>query len=255
MTLLITGGDGNLGRELVKLLPDSHHPTRQDLDITSSGALQEYINRNAVDSVIHCAANTSVRDCELHRHEAYITNVQGTLNVCSSLSDNWLPRFHSPSQSHRPHLVYVSTACIFPGDSSDQSYSEDDVPYPKNFYAMTKLLGEEVVKSWTRSTQCESLIVRTNFVERGKWKYPKAFVDRYGTYLYADQVAKAITDLYWGRTTGLIHVCGDKRMSMYELARLQDSNVEPTTLKDYVGPQLTVNMSLTSEKIRPIPLA
>ena len=48
---------------------------------------------------------------------------------------------------------------------------------------------------------------------------------------------------------GIIHVVGDKRMSMYELALLAGSkDVGKMTLDEYNGPSLTVDMSLSTKR-------
>jgi hypothetical protein len=77
------------------------------------------------------------------------------------------------------------------------------------------------------------------------WEYPKAFTDRYGTYLFAQGVAKGIRDILESETEErIIHLCGDRKISMYEYAVAGGSKVEPMTLADYKGPPLTKNMSL-----------
>lgn len=45
----------------------------------------------------------------------------------------------------------------------------------------------------------------------------------------------------------VIHVCGDRELSMYEYAILGGSKVEPITLGEYNGPPLTRRMSLTTK--------
>jgi dTDP-4-dehydrorhamnose reductase len=240
--LCITGASGKLGTQLRKLFPDSLAPPHGELDITNAEATREYIVNGAFDTVIHCAALTSIRYCEEHREETYNVNVNGTRNLAEALV---------ASSAKDRYFVYLSTACVFPGDSSDKYYSEDDVPYPKNLYSVTKLLGEYIVNSFSKILKV--LVIRTNFIERGDWPYPTAFSDRYATYLYSDQLGKAIKELVDKKMTGLVHICGNKRMSMYEFARLTDPKVKPMTLKDYSGPPLTVNMSLTSHRIPPIP--
>ena len=91
-----------------------------------------------------------------------------------------------------------------------------------------------------------SLIIRTNFVARKKWPYEKAFTDRFGTYLFSDQVAKAISDVYYKKLNGLIHIVGDKKISMYDLAKLTTPEIQPMTINDYDGPPLTIDMTLDS---------
>ncbi len=242
MKLCITGASGKLGSRLRRLFPGSVAPPHSELDITKADATRKYILNGSFDTVIHCAALTSIRYCEEHREETYSVNVNGTRNLIEALGA-------SPLKDR--YFIYLSTACVFPGDAPDKYYSEDDVAYPKNLYSVTKLIGEYIVNSFSKTLRV--LVIRTNFIERGDWPYPTAFSDRYATYLYSDQLARAIKGLVEKKTTGLVHVCGDKRMSMYEFARLTDPKVKPMTIRDYTGPPLTMNMSLTSHRIPLIP--
>ena len=137
------------------------------------------------------------------------------------------------------NLIYVSTACVFKGD--EKMYSEKSLPNPANFYSLTKLIGETIVQSLSNH-----LIIRTNFVAKKKWPYEKAFTDRFGTYLFADDVAIGIKEIYESKQKGTIHLVGDKIFSMYELAKIPTPDIKPMTLKDYSGPHLTINMTLDS---------
>ena len=60
-------------------------------------------------------------------------NVQGTKNLVNELKNS----------NSSGKFVYVSTACVFDGHSS--MYTENSIPYPENYYSLTKLLGEYVV--------------------------------------------------------------------------------------------------------------
>jgi len=122
-------------------------------------------------------------------------------------------------------------------------YKESSIPYPENFYALTKLVGESEVRKLP-----EFLIARTNFVAKEKWPYPKAFTDRFGTYLFADGVAQGIKDVQKEKLTGIVHIVGDKKISIYELAKMTTPDVQPMTIKDYSGPNLTMDMSLDTER-------
>jgi dTDP-4-dehydrorhamnose reductase len=246
VSILVTGASGSLGAEFARLIPTPLTPTSGELDIRDARRVDEFVAENAVDTVVHCAARTSVRQCEEDKSDAYAVNVSGTRAICDALARH----------SSAPRLLYVSTACVFPGDDSLAYYGEDDFPHPKNYYALTKLLAEYVVAGWAACRHDrQALIVRTNFAERGKWKHPRAFGDRYGTYLYPDQVAARAVELLDSQQTGLVHICGDRRLSMLEFARLTDDKVGAMSLEEYEGPAVTVNMSLTSVRIRPLKLA
>jgi dTDP-4-dehydrorhamnose reductase len=231
MVVLITGGTGSLGSALQTYFPNNISPTHKELDITNKELTMNFFQQNEIDTVIHTAAITQVRICEEKKSLAWDVNVQGTKNlidatICAKSNINF---------------VYVSTACVFDGHLG--MYDENSIPYPENFYSLTKLLGEFEVNHLQNY-----LIVRTNFVPKKSWPYEKAFTDRFGTYLYADQVASAIKDVMNEKLIGIVHVVGDKKMSMFELAKLTTPNVKSMTINDYSGPPLTMNMSLDTTR-------
>lgn len=225
--MLITGGSGKLGTALTKLFPHSLHPTHEELELSDRESVFKYIAMNQPSLVVHTAALTGVRDCEEDKPKAWKSNVLGTGNLVDAFLE----------QGINVYFVYVSTACVFDGHRG--FYTEEDIPYPENFYALTKLLGEFEVKKLPNY-----LIVRTNFVAKEKWRFPKAFADRYGTYLFAEGVARGIDDVIKAGLQGIVHICGDRKMSMLELARLTTPDVQPMTMNEYNGPRLTIDMTL-----------
>ena len=227
MVVLITGGTGSLGIELKKFFRENISPTHEELDITNKEQVKKIFQQNKIDTVIHTAAITKVRKCEDDKQLAWDVNVEGTKNLIDEI-------IHSKLNIN---FVYVSTACIFDGHSG--MYTEKSIPYPENFYSLTKLLGEFEVNRLPNTT-----IIRTNFVPRKPWPYEKAFTDRFGTYLFADQVANGIQDIIKEKITGIVHIVGDKKISIFELAKMTTPQIEPMTIKDYSGPPLTMDMSL-----------
>jgi len=194
MNILLTGGNGSLGSELKKILPNCLSPTKRELDITNRNQVFDFFQNNSIDIVIHTAAITQIRLCEENRKLAWDTNVQGTRNLVDAIKKS----------ENNIKFIYISTACVFDGHSG--MYKENDVPYPENFYALTKLIGESEV-----SKISDYLIIRTNFVSRKPWPYPAAFTDRFGTYLFAGNVAKGIKDILEKDLNGIVHLVGDKK--------------------------------------------
>ena len=231
MKTLITGGSGLLGTELKKFFPNSLFPSHSVLDITNHEMVFDYFSKNEFDSIIHTAAMTSVRQCESEKELSWSTNVVGTKNLIDATTE-----FRSNSK-----FIYVSTACVFDGHTG--MYKESSVPYPENFYALTKLIGEQFVKNLKNH-----IIIRTNFKGKQKWPYPKAFTDRFGTYLFADQVALGINDIIKENIQGVVHIVGKKKISMFELAQLTTPDIKPLTIDEYQGPPLTMDMSLDTER-------
>ena len=233
MKVLITGCGGALGASLKKVFKNCFSPQHGEMDVTNTDAVDKTILNYKPDVLIHAAALVGIRECEENKEKAQKVNVEGTQNIVNALKE----------LNNGCYLVYISTACVFAGEN-EKYYTEDDAPEPKNYYSMTKFEAEGVVKEY--GTYC---IIRTNFVSKGQWKYPKAFVDRFGTYLFADQVAEGILEVVKKREKGIIHIVGDKRMSMYDLAILAGSkNIGKMTLDEYNGPPVTVDMSLSTKR-------
>ena len=231
MSVLITGGSGALGTELRKIFSEALTPTHQELDITNKKIVMDYIKNYDIDLIIHTAALTHIRPCEENKSLAWKTNVEGTKNLVDSVLVN----------KKNMKFIYISTACVFDGHTG--MYKESSIPYPENFYALTKLIGEYEVNKLP-----EYLIVRTNFVAKKKWPYPRAFMDRFGTYLFAQDVSRGIQDVYKENMTGYVHIVGDKKISMFELAKLTTPEIQPMTINEYSGPRLTMDMSLDTER-------
>ena len=232
MVIFITGGAGALGTQLKKKYENCLVPTHKELDIRDKEAVLDYFEKHPeIEVIIHAGALTGIRPCEDDQPLAWKTNVEGTRNLVNAVIDS----------KRKIQFIYVSTACVF--DGHYEMYKESSIPYPENFYALTKLVGESEVRKLP-----EFLIVRTNFVAKEKWPYPKAFTDRFGTYLFADGVAQGIYDVQKEGLTGIVHVVGDKKISVFELAKITTPDVQPMTIKDYSGPKLTMDMSLDTER-------
>ena len=232
MKILITGGSGKLGKALKIVFPTALVPTHEEFDVTNYEQVLDYLIANRPEVIIHAAAMTGIRQCEDDQKKAWNVNVNGTKNIVRAMERTFMSE---------ELLIYISTACVFSGNEGN--YSESSLPYPRNFYSFTKYMGELA----TKEREDGFLIVRTNFVPKEKWPYPGAFTDRLGTYLFADDVAEAIKDLVYNSSiikNNVIHICGEKTLSMFELAKMTTDNIIPMTLKDYQGPHLTMNMTL-----------
>ena len=232
MVVLITGAAGALGTELKKIYPNALTPTHKELDLGDREAVNVFFKDHLdINVIIHAGALTGIRPCEEDQSLAWKTNVEGTRNLVDETLE----------AKEKIQFIYVSTACVF--DGHHEMYKESSIPYPENYYALTKLVGESEVRKLP-----EFLIARTNFVAKEKWPYPKAFTDRFGTYLFADGVAKGIEDVQKEKIKGIVHIVGDKKISVYELAKMTTPDVQPMTIDEYSGPKLTMDMSLDTER-------
>lgn len=150
--ILITGADGQLGRELRSLMEvrgdmkclytDCH-----DLDITDAGAVEKFIADNSITKIINCAAYNNVDGAETETDAAIRINVTGPMNLAESAA------------RHGAYLIHISTDFVFDG-SRTSPYHESDRPSPLSEYGRTKLAGETAVKR----SGCLSIIIRTSWL-------------------------------------------------------------------------------------------
>jgi nucleoside-diphosphate-sugar epimerase len=233
--ILITGGSGRLGRACKKIFKKAQYPNREEMSLASNDSIDSYFNNHKIDTVIHLAAMTGIPNCENDKEQAYDINVNGIRRLLDASKKYGIK-----------HFIYLDTACVFPGTDDETMENEDSLPYPKHYYGLTKYIAEEIAKTYNNPEMMVT-ITRTNFTSM-PWEYPKAFTDRYGTYLFAQGVAKGLRDIVKEKPQQpIIHICGDKKISMYDYAVAGGSKVEPMTLEDYKGTPLTKNMSITSK--------
>lgn len=224
--ILLTGGSGRLGTELRALLPGIIAPGRAELDITRPDTIEAALDRYRPVLVVHAAAYTNVSGAETDRQTCWQVNVEGTRHLVRALA------------SRPTRLVYISTDYVF--DGTRGGYKEEDQVGPvRNFYALSKLVAEEVVRVLD-----QHLVVRTSFRPR-EWPYPVAFADVYTGQDYVDVIAPKIAlllqrcDEVEYRT---LHIATERK-SVYELARRRKPDVIPGSKRD-ANVQLPDDISL-----------
>ncbi|QLH02204.1 NAD(P)-dependent oxidoreductase [Nitrosopumilus cobalaminigenes] len=230
MTVLITGGENSLSLELKKIYSNALIPTKE-LDLSNKANIESFFKKNKFDTIIHNESLLNVRLCEDEKELALKVNVTHTKNLVDVLQN----------KNCNIQFLHISTPCIF--DGFDGMYAESSPAKPVNFYGQTRLMAEKEVSKLSNYS-----ILRTNYVSKEKWPYPKAFSDRFGTYLFPKQVAQGIYDIQTDGKKGIIHIVGDRKISMFELAKIMTPEIQSMTIDDYFGPPLTMDMSLDSKK-------
>src|ERR1035438_1879915 len=166
-TILISGGNGTLGREILRINTDFKidAPSRGEMDIEHLEQIENNIKRSKPDIFLHCAGLTRpMIKHDQNPHQSIQLNIIGTSNVVLACI------------KHHVKLVYISTDYVYPGDTGN--YNEDSSLKPVNKYAWSKLGGEAAVHLYDNS-----LILRVSFSER-PFRHDKAFVDSYKSFLY-----------------------------------------------------------------------
>ncbi len=152
MQILVTGSNGQLGREIRKLSleNDLHKFTFidfEDIDLTDAEKVEFFFQANQPDIILHCAAYTAVDKAEQERELALEMNasVPGHLaKIC---------------QRTGAKLVHISTDYVFDG-KNHTPYLESDHPDPQSSYGVSKLRGEEEILK----QNAQGLIIRTSWL-------------------------------------------------------------------------------------------
>ncbi len=136
MRILITGGNGMLGRTLQRRLAGNILSVADlpAVDITRLASADAAVAAFRPDAVVHCAAMTAVDACESEPDKAFAVNAAGSANIAAAC------------RRHGARLIAVSTDYVFRGDLG-RPYHEWDAPAPCTAYGASKLAGEEAVRA------------------------------------------------------------------------------------------------------------
>ncbi len=151
MKILITGADGQVGRELLfaaqqqSIFCVAHD--RSQLDICDVAAVNMAINKQDIDIVINAAAYTAVDAAEENSDVAFSVNRDGVRNLALACRQQELP------------LIHISTDFVFNGNKTG-AYYETDIVAPVSVYGESKLAGEAVLAA----TLEQHVILRTSWV-------------------------------------------------------------------------------------------
>jgi dTDP-4-dehydrorhamnose reductase len=204
--LLVTGGSGYLGRELLRLRPDAVGASRGSglrLDIRDAAAVDAAIARLRPAVVIHTAYDMQDR----------ATTFGGAVNVARAAAEAGA------------RLIHLSSDLVFDGEKG-APYVEEDEPTPLTPYGRDKADAERAVPE----AHPDALVVRTSLMYGGAEPGPRElmaadpeavfFTDELRSPVHVGDLAAALLELAEGDHRGILHVAGAEALSRYEFARL-----------------------------------
>lgn len=223
MSILITGGKGQLGKDLAKELTErgiENIPVDiEEMDITDEKAVKEFISscvkERSLDAVIHCAAYTAVDRAEDEEELAYKINAVGTKNVAEACKENDIK------------LMYISTDYVFDGEG-ERPWQPDDKRAPLNVYGKTKYEGELFVQqlekfftvriSWVFGLHGNNFI--KTMLKLGKERDELNVVDdQIGSPTYTKDLSVLLADIIQTDKYGIYHASNEGLCSWYEFAK------------------------------------
>jgi dTDP-4-dehydrorhamnose reductase len=246
--ILITGADGQLGRDLRDCLagrvpaggrrcallgPEGPRQGLQHEVLATDIDTMRVDDREAVlhtflsfrpELVLHGGALTAVDRCETEPDTAFAVNAVGTRNVAEAAA------------LVGAHTVYVSTDYVFDG-TGDRPYREWDAPCPVSVYGASKLGGElecrpgsTIVRtSWVCGAHGANMVVTALRLAAGEGEL--RFVDdQHGSPTFTADLAPAIVTLGLDRRPGIFHVTNSGATTWFGFVRaiLTEAGADPT---------------------------
>ncbi|QFF97991.1 dTDP-4-dehydrorhamnose reductase [Psychrobacillus glaciei] len=251
MKIIITGANGQLGRELVNQLETSemliYSFTKEELDITDLDEVLKTVDEICPDVIINAAAFTNVDKAETEKDLAFSINAFGSRNLAVA------------AEKVDAKICYISTDYVFDGNGQ-QPYGEYFPVNPLGVYGTSKYVGEQL----TQSVSSKYYIVRTAWVygEHGnnfvktmlKLASDKSEIgvvhDQVGSPTYTVDLASFIINLVQTEKYGIYHCTNSGSCSWYEFAKaiFAEAGIEidlsPLTSEQFPRPAKRPNYSV-----------
>ncbi len=259
MKILITGANGQLGRDCQQILSSKHTVISCDLDtldIGDTAAVKAAFTAEEPEVIINCAAFTAVNRCETETELTWRANATGPENLAKEAA------------SIGARLIHISTDYVFDGNKPvPEAYMEDDATNPLSEYGRSKLAGEKAILKHLDNTA----ILRTawlysatggNFLKTmlklaiaDPKRELKVVDDQYGSLTWSYPLAQQIEKLLSPEIRGIVHTTSEGYSSWYEAACYfldkmnQPYTMRPCTTAEYPTPAHRPANSILENKI------
>jgi dTDP-4-dehydrorhamnose reductase len=222
--VLITGGAGQLGRDLAEALgPSAFALDRLDCDVATFGSIEAAVARVKPDAIVNAAAWTDVDGCEVDPVRARLVNALGASNVARAAGDAL--------------VVQISTDYVFDG-RAQRPYTEADATNPLSVYGASKLEGEvkaadarrwAVVRTaWLYGAGTRNFVASILRAARTRDRL-SVVDDQVGSPTSTPDLALALIELIDRGATGVLHGVNAGECSRFAFARaiFEEAGLDP----------------------------
>lgn len=245
MRVAILGAQGQLGRELSRMIENPILFSRKTADITDATLLRSVLMDSKPDAIVNCSAYTAVDLAESNPTDALAVNGLGPRTLAQICEELQIP------------LVHISTDYVFGAEKErSKPYEETEITGPINVYGSSKLLGETFV----RSICSKHFILRTcglygHPIKPGTGNFVETMIrlsserdaltivdDQFCTPTSTFQLASLICELLKTEAYGLYHATCSGEVSWFELANAIfdhekiSIDVSPISTKEFGAP-------------------
>ena len=228
MKILMTGGSGLLGKEILKLDKKIVAPSHEELDVTNIILVKKAIKKYKPDVLLHLAAANKPPEHEKNPEPGLEVNVIGTANLCLIC--------------HRAgiKLIYTSTDYVYTGQGP---HKEQEALLPPSRFAWSKLGGECAVRMLPNS-----LTLRLDFGPN-PFPWEKVYKNQYVSKLYVNQMAPLVLKAAKSKAKGVMNLGGPRR-SLEEYAGQTKPRIESIPRPDWVPKDSSMDLSKMKKELR-----
>ena len=256
-TILVTGGFGFIGSHLVNRLLNKYNVvivdnfktndlvkcynvksivereylgklTIYNYDIENDFALSEVFRNHQFKAVVHLAARAGVRTSFEYPKQYIDTNILGTSNVLECMR-----RYNCNK------IVFASSSSVY-GNCKAQTFSEDiKILEPISIYASTKLIGEELCRSYSKNFGINAIALRF-FTVYGPRQRPDLAISKFSKLILDDKPIEMYGDgttsrdyTYIDDIINGIEKAIDYNATKFEVINLGNGN--PVKLQDMIN--------------------
>ena len=231
--ILITGGSGFIGKNLIpelndyelfvlcKEIPKYRCSNVEYLicDLLDLDSLKRIKSIIACCDIVIDLASLSSKNVDINNFENNVLMKTNLINILD----------------HQKKIIYISTIDVY-GNSFGQ-YDENDLPHPTSYYGVSKLICEQILETYCLNNNVDLIVLRlsqvyghnqantntvVNFIkvidEGGNIQLFNEGIDK-RKYIYIDDVIKIIKSMIEMKATGIFNVAGDEIVSIYDLIK------------------------------------
>ncbi len=264
-TLLITGGSGYLGSQILRMAPHwatqaiylhhlpapSPHATFHQCDLRDRKQVDQLLMKVRPSVIIHTACSNQNQD-----------NMDSILPAARNLAEAAV-KIHA-------RLIHVSTDLVFDGQHGP--YSEAAKPSPLSEYGQAKAQAEEIVMTHN----IKALVVRPSLIyginpidHQTCWLIKgieenqpiRLFTDEYRSPIWVNTLGLALLELAESAVTGILNLAGHQALNRWEFGQAMlkmlkldiPPNVLPSTIKEsgLIRPQnLTLDITKAQQLLK-----
>ena len=262
--ILLIGTNGQVGRELNRMLPRLGEVTpldRQRLDLTKPEEIRRAMRTFHPAFVVNAAAYTAVDKAESEEAVARAINAEAPAVIAEE------------AKKIGASVIHFSTDYVFDG-SKTTPYDEDDPANPQNVYGRTKLEGERAIQAldmphlifrtaWVYATQGRNflLTILRLATQREELRIVR---DQIGAPTLCGEIASATTNILaqicdrergpfsLAEVSGTYHMTAGGETSWYDFAKaiLEEAAMIPATTPWFAA--ATSNLPLITRRVIPI---